>query len=177
MVSYVGALAAPLRNDRWSIDQPAGVHVSFSPIRRISIFTLTVGLAAIFVLATGRNSASLPLASTATVATPTKGQAVTPLARLFFESNVGQTDGQVRYFARAVGYTLFLTNYEAVFSLARRELKAETWRDTLKGAALAPRQIDRTANSPALSATVRVRFLGANQDSAVTGIDPMRAGT
>src|SRR5271168_3701985 len=118
---------------KWSTDmcKPNNFHFS-----RIWALTLTVTLAALFVLATGRNLASLPLASAATVATPAKGHAVTPLARLFFEPNVGQTDGQVRYFARAGGYTLFLTNHEAVFSLAQQKLKGETWRETIKDPAL-----------------------------------------
>src|SRR5512135_1342336 len=36
---------------------------------------------------------------------------------LAFEPNQGQTDPQVKYMARGNGYTLFLTNQEAVISL------------------------------------------------------------
>jgi hypothetical protein len=36
---------------------------------------------------------------------------------LLFEENKGQTDKSVKYFARANGYRLFLTNNEAVFTL------------------------------------------------------------
>src|SRR5438876_11228870 len=34
-----------------------------------------------------------------------------------FEANQGQTDAQVKYLSRGVGYTLFLTSTEAVLSL------------------------------------------------------------
>ena len=36
---------------------------------------------------------------------------------LRFEANLGQTESRVRYIARGLGYNLFLTSDEAVFSL------------------------------------------------------------
>src|SRR5688572_4785114 len=65
--------------------------------------------------------ASLPL-----IAPPTSSDAVTQTQAgaaygqlsLSFEANVGQTDSQVDYLSRGVGYTLFLTPAEAVLSLA-----------------------------------------------------------
>src|SRR5437773_4362317 len=38
---------------------------------------------------------------------------------LQFEANQGQTDSQVRFLARGAGYSLYLTNGEAVLVLAR----------------------------------------------------------
>ena len=40
---------------------------------------------------------------------------------LGFEANSGQTDPSVRYLARGAGYQLFLTDHEAVFSIAESE--------------------------------------------------------
>ena len=36
-----------------------------------------------------------------------------------FEANEGQTDGEVKFLSRAIGYSLFLTSTEAVFALRR----------------------------------------------------------
>ncbi|PYV12873.1 MAG: hypothetical protein DMG21_22505, partial [Acidobacteria bacterium] len=40
---------------------------------------------------------------------------------LRFEENVGQTDGQVDFLARGLGYTVFLTRQGAVLSLAENQ--------------------------------------------------------
>jgi hypothetical protein len=54
-------------------------------------------------------------------ATPTVQQMVShPMA---FEMNVGQTDEQVKFLARGLGYNFFLTNNQAVLSLARPSSK------------------------------------------------------
>ncbi len=44
---------------------------------------------------------------------------------LFFEPNVGQTDGRVKFLARGLGYGLFLTADEAVLSLQRPSVKGQ----------------------------------------------------
>jgi uncharacterized repeat protein (TIGR01451 family) len=67
---------------------------------------------------------------------------------LSFEKNVGQTDNGVKFLARGKGYTLFLTEDEAVFSLA--------------GA----RSADNSSASAA--AVFRTRFVGANVSPVIT---------
>src|SRR5579864_4851321 len=42
---------------------------------------------------------------------------------LAFETNVGQTDPHVKYFARGSGYTAFLTANEAVLELTKRTIR------------------------------------------------------
>src|SRR5258708_26813823 len=49
---------------------------------------------------------------------------------LQFEANEGQTDRQVRFLARGAGYSLYLTNGEAVLVLAQP--KPEPKRDALR---------------------------------------------
>ena len=44
---------------------------------------------------------------------------------LSFEANQGQVDGQVKYLARGKGYTLFLTETEAVLALRSPTQKTE----------------------------------------------------
>src|ERR1700684_3185756 len=91
--------------------------------RRLS---LTLGAAALAVFAIGRGAIPVTRASAATIvpsAKPAAHQALNPVAPLYFEPNVGQTDSQVRYFARAGSYTLFLTDREAVFALVEHKLK------------------------------------------------------
>src|SRR5437879_2619513 len=60
---------------------------------------------------------------------------------LQFEANQGQTDSQVRFLARGAGYSLYLTNGEAVLALAKPDpdAKAAVFRMRLVNAAPAPR--------------------------------------
>src|SRR5262245_59597459 len=45
---------------------------------------------------------------------------------LRFEANAGQTDSQVKFTSRGSGYTLFLTQAEAVLALSNRSSKANS---------------------------------------------------
>jgi hypothetical protein len=71
---------------------------------------------------------------------------------LAFERNVGQTDGEVKFFARGAGYGMFLTPTEAVFSL-----HAAPGRDAITGGQ---------------SAVVRMRLAGARTDARIEGSKP-----
>ena len=72
-----------------------------------------------------------------------------------FETNLGQTDSQVRYLARGNGYTLFLTPNESVIVLGQRASGAR----------------DKTpAQTPDV---VRMRLAGANLQPNVTGLDAL----
>jgi len=141
--------------------------------RRLS---LTLGAAALAVFTIGRGAIPVTRASAATIvpsAKPAAHQALNPVAPLYFEPNVGQTDSQVRYFARAGSYTLFLTDREAVFALVEHKLKAETWRNAVKGAPLASHDA-AAQDADAPSATVRIGFAGANHEPSIAGIDPLQ---
>jgi beta-propeller repeat-containing protein/uncharacterized protein DUF4214 len=73
---------------------------------------------------------------------------------LSFEMNVGQTDDRVRFLARGAGYSLFLTGQEAVLSLRQ-------------GGSVDEARNDRNETQNVL----RMRLMGANKASAVTGED------
>lgn len=79
---------------------------------------------------------------------------------LLFEMNKGQTDKQVRFISRGSGYTLYLTENEAVFSLKVQQ-----------GADPAPefigKDLKQTHSSP--PDVVRMNFVGAKEAPAIKG--------
>ena len=101
------------------------------------------------------------------------GQA-TPAARvsetygnlpLRFEANEGQTDGQVKFLARANGYSLFLTPEEAVMVLSGRTGGAAR--------SQAERKTKPTRNKETASAVIRMRLKDANPRPNVVGLDEL----
>ncbi len=137
-------------------------------------------------VASGNAVAAAPSSSAAAAARPAGGGAVlaaakagathatTPGAQLYFEPNVGQTDGRVRYFARTSNYTLFLTDRAAVFSLARRNPKIDSWHRNINSDAPATQRNVSANNSGEVAAAIKIGFEGANQRPGVAGVDPMR---
>lgn len=71
---------------------------------------------------------------------------------LSFEVNRGQTDPQVKFLAHGNGYTLFLTNGEAVLGLSTQTSKS---------------------HAGAHKAYLRMKLLGANPTPAVSGIEEL----
>lgn len=70
---------------------------------------------------------------------------------IYFEVNEGQTADEVRYMARTEGYTLFLTDYGAVFSLALGQAD------------------DETSGFSSTRYGLRLNFVGANPHPVVIG--------
>jgi hypothetical protein len=83
-----------------------------------------------------------------------------------FEANAGQTDPRVKFLAHAPGYTLFLTDQEAVLSLTAGPPAPHTL-------ALHSRQPE--ALRPARA--VRLKFVGASTPSAIDGHDQLPSKT
>ncbi len=75
-------------------------------------------------------------------------------SRLSFERNVGQTDNRVKFLDRGHGYSLFLTDQEAVFTFQNRKSQGAGNGDSRA-------QVD----------SFRLRFVGANRKPQVSGID------
>jgi hypothetical protein len=86
---------------------------------------------------------------------------------LSFELNRGQTAGPVKFLARGNGYTLFLTNQEAVLSLATSQPKP----------AARPGQSQAETRSvvllPGTRTALHMKLLGANPDANVEGTDEL----
>jgi hypothetical protein len=99
----------------------------------------------------GRTPLSRVLQGTGTPQNEVKARVATePNARLplYFEVNQGQTDRRVRFLARGIGQTLFLTDREAVLLLTKR--------DPLP-----------------MELALRTTFVGANPESRLAGLDEL----
>jgi hypothetical protein len=79
---------------------------------------------------------------------------------LSFELNQGQTDAQAKFISRGNGYTLFLTNNEAVLSLVKFEAQ---------GASHKTGAIERTKRRT----TLHMKLAGANPAPEVAGLDQL----
>ena len=90
------------------------------------------------------------------------------LAQAGFEANLGQTDAQVKFLARGNGYSLFLTDTEAVFRLTD-PLEEPTRTAFAQRAAGGARPTKAQSN-----AVLRMKVLGAQPPARITGIDRQR---
>ncbi len=101
---------------------------------------------------------------------------------LSFEANRGQTHPQVKFLSRGRGYTLFLTDDEAVLALRSRQSSVVSSQLQQTGDygrrttnRLLPSSIDNLqstiVNSPAV---LRLKLLGANPSAKVSGLDELR---
>ncbi|QSX79192.1 DUF7948 domain-containing protein [Agrilutibacter solisilvae] len=119
-----------------------------------AVACLALAASALSPHAAGGKPVLLPAPVASAVSATLATDARTQLARmpLAFERNVGQTDAQVKYFARGAGYGLFLTPTEAVFSLRAASGPQE----------LADSQAD----------VVRMRLTGARSDARIDGLKP-----
>ncbi len=142
----------------------------------ISIFNRT-GLALIAGLATSLLQAAT-VADQGVAPRPDASGQQTPEARvgaqyaalpLRFEPNMGQTDPSVRFLARVNGYTLFLTSSESVMVFAKPSGAVAPTASSVSDDAA------RLASTPSDSSTavVRMRYVGANTQAQVQGLDPL----
>lgn len=88
---------------------------------------------------------------------------------LGFEPNYGQTDSHVKYMAHANGYTLFLTNHDAVFAFHSKPSTSE--RATGHGPLALPAQ--NTHDQPSSQAVVRMQVVGGNSNAIVAASDQL----
>lgn len=78
---------------------------------------------------------------------------------LYFEANLGQSDPQVKFLARAPHQTLFLTSTEAVLSLTKRE------------STTLPAHGNSEPSGSAHGAVLRMTFAGANPTPRLSGFE------
>jgi fibronectin type 3 domain-containing protein len=85
-----------------------------------------------------------------------------------FETNLGQTDSQVKFLSRGEGYTLFLTPTEAVLNLTKPAAKPNNRK------ALAEQNISISQNSPITEpAVLHIKLFGANPSPLIAGIEEL----
>jgi len=88
---------------------------------------------------------------------------------LSFEENAGQTDARVKYTSRGAGYSLFLTNDEAVVALSGASPNSNCTAATRK---FHP-QCTGTSNNRQEAAALWLKFLGANPSAQLQATDPL----
>jgi len=91
---------------------------------------------------------------------------------LSFEKNQGQADAQVRFLARAPGYTLLLANQEAVVSLQQRKPP-----QAKQSAPNLTEAHPKTAHPKTIARNIRLKFAGASGASLVHGRDELPGKT
>ena len=88
---------------------------------------------------------------------------------LAFEQNQGQTDPQVKYMARANGYTLFLTSRDAVFSFHSKS----SANARLSRGRVPKLQVNAAPGISEKPAVVRMQLVGANSSTQITAADQL----
>ena len=83
---------------------------------------------------------------------------------LAFEANVGQTDKRVKFLTRGQGYSLFLTDHDAVFAFGDRPANPKR-----------PIASHEPSPSRADESSFRMSFVGANPSPQVSGTDKLEA--
>lgn len=125
----------------------------------------------------------LPLSHRSPSGTPTQSASTKPATQsriranyaalpLAFEQNKGQADSQVQYMARGDGYTLFLTDKDAVFSLRSRANAKESSVGRSGAARNSAPKVSHDASKD-LTAVVRMQLTGANPPAKVSASDRM----
>ena len=93
---------------------------------------------------------------------------------LSFEANHGQTDERVKFLSRGPGYTVFLTNDEAVVALAKASKQSSDSANAKAGLSMAPfRTLGFAPDATRTKAVVRMRLIGANSNAQVAGLAPL----
>ena len=103
-------------------------------------------------------------------ATRNRVQAAYAALPLAFEPNQGQTDGQVKYMARANGYTLFLTNQDAVFAFHSKSSASQL---RMRGRAAMANGGSAPVAKEKPPAVVRMRLVGENLSAQITAANQL----
>jgi len=109
-----------------------------------------------------------------------KPRSTAQLARLYgalplsFEANRGQTDPSVNFLSRGRGYALFLTGQEAVLTLRKPSVAANSPSSAVDGRLLLKAGQQPADNEPRTSeAVLRMELLGANARAKVAGAEQL----
>ena len=125
-------------------------------------------LAALVLATIAASGAETPPATTSD--SPSRARLETAYGKLplSFEANDGQTDAQVKFLSRGSGYSLFLTDNEAVLALTKRETSAAK----VSPAESAQRKLaakDAVPSQKFTSAVLRIKLVDAKSAPVVSG--------
>jgi Beta-propeller repeat len=115
-------------------------------------------------------SSASSLSKTIPAAARDRLQAAYAALPLAFEPNQGQTDAQVKYMARANGYTLFLTNQDAVFAF---HSKTSANQLRMSGRAAMAHASGAPVAKEKPPAVVRMRLVGENSSAQITAANQL----
>lgn len=144
-------------------------------IRNLSLIAGLAGLAGSLVLGCSVfpiKWSQEPAKQAAQPTSPTQPEVLKTYAKLpmSFEANQGQSDPKVKFLARGSGYTLFLTDTEAVLALKKAEPKPNA--DPKAGKDLS--QFKRAESPQKVEyTTLRMKLEGAKPDSRVSGMEEL----
>jgi len=142
-------------------------HLPGQPRRNLALFAAALGALTLTGLAVILCHSNLPVALSAGF-TPKRSTAfrkpAVSYARqpLRFEENAGQTDGQVDFLARGLGYTVFLTRQGAVLSLAENQ-KSE----------IRNQKQETTDQRPRATDILRLNLVGAKRGAGARGLEEL----
>ena len=164
------------------------VESNIDRVARIGLLTIGVSLMVLCALVFRGSSGTAVLAAPASAAPATK-QVPADQSKILetygqlplsFEPNAGQTDSRVKFLSRGPGYTVFLTNDEAVLALSAGGSKRKQG-STGESSAL-PMAGFRNISSPRpepghTTAVLRMQLIGANKNAQVAGADQLPGKT
>jgi hypothetical protein len=93
---------------------------------------------------------------------------------LSFEANHGQSDGRVKFLSRGGGYTLFLTQDEAVLALRGINAKTDNAHAHERKNATAPHAPESGAVASTTGAVLRMKLRNANPAATITGMNELQ---
>jgi hypothetical protein len=128
-----------------------------------------------------RQSGSVSSSATAQPSPKTQAKILDGYGKLplSFEANQGQADARVKFFSRGNGYSLFLTQDEAVFTLgggtAEKDSQQRLRRASLADSKLVRRDISRSRREAfeMNTSVLRLKLRDANPAAKVSGVDEM----
>jgi beta-propeller repeat-containing protein len=140
-------------------------------------FIALISWVALPVLQVSGDKGSPPLSQSAYVSNKTRTETGDVYGKLplIFEANAGQVGAEVKYIARASGYTVFLTPGEASLRLrvAGREARERVKRNADRHEADRSLLASQPATIDVLSSTLTMKLLGANPAPRMIGLDEL----
>jgi hypothetical protein len=90
-----------------------------------------------------------------------------------FEMNQGQTHDAVRFLSRGKGFTLFLTENEAVLTFRGASSGKQAYSDKHRGNPVASGLVIATVEKPEPATVLRMQLIGAQADPEIQGLDEL----
>jgi len=87
---------------------------------------------------------------------------------MFFEPNIGQIDDQVKFLSHGFGYSLFLTQYEAILKLHTEKPTGKNHNSNVKNI------LSENNREDANFSILKIKFIGSNPDPKIIGKEKLK---